>query len=95
MLPDHSFGPIHLAYALRKLDRTDQARNALLPMADKFPDEWRVPYLLACYCCKLGEMKPALAWLERAIDVAGKMDIRLKALEEPDLEPMWLDISEI
>ena len=95
MLPDSAFGPLHLAHALRKLDRTSEARDALLPIADKFPREWRIAYELACYCCKLGERKDALRWLEQAIDVAGKLDIRLKALDEPDLEPLWLDIADI
>jgi hypothetical protein len=36
-----------------------------------------------------------MRWLERAIDTAGKLDIRAKALDEPDLEPLWLEIGEI
>jgi len=95
MLPESVFGPLHLAHALRKLDRAKDARDALLPVADKFPDDWRVPFQLACYCCKMGELKDVMCWVERAIDVAGKMDIRTKALDEPDLEPFWRDISEI
>ena len=42
MLPESTFSPLHLAHALRKLDRTKEARNAFLPVADKFPDEWRI-----------------------------------------------------
>ena len=95
MLPDSSFGPLHLSHALRKLDRTKEAVDALLPVADKFPDEWRIAYQLACYCCLLGERKKAYAWLSRAIDLAGKQDIRTMALDEPDLESLWLDIAEI
>ena len=49
MLPESSFGPLHLAHALRKLDRTKEARDTLLPVADKFPDEWRIPFQLGCY----------------------------------------------
>jgi hypothetical protein len=33
--------------------------------------------------------------LERAIDLAGTKDIRLKALDDPALEKLWVDISEI
>ena len=33
--------------------------------------------------------------VKRAIDVAGKFDVRMKALVEPDLEPLWVDIAEI
>jgi hypothetical protein len=95
MMPDSSFGPIHLAHALRKLDRTKEARDALLPVADKFPDEWRIPFQLGCYWCKLGDRKEAFQWVKRATDVAGKVDIRTKAFDEPDLESLWPDISEI
>ncbi len=95
MIPDSAFGPLHLAHALRKLDRTKEALDALLPVADKFLDEWRIAYQLACYSCKLGELKEAMGWLEAAIDVAGKEDIRAKALDEPDLEALWLDIADI
>ena len=95
MLPDSPFGPLHLAYVLRKLDRVHDARAALLPIVDKFPDEWRISYQLACYCCKVGDLKEALRWLEAAIDIAGKTDIRIQALDEKDLEPLWLNISEI
>lgn len=95
LLPDSAFGPLHLAHALRKLDRTAEARDALLPIADQFAMEWRIWFQLACYCCKLGQKKDALQWLGLAIDVAGKTDIRMKALDEPDLETLWPDIAEI
>ena len=52
-------------------------------------------YKLACYCCQLGDLKGAWKWLEQAIDVAGKKDIRTKALNDPDLEPLWVNIAEI
>jgi hypothetical protein len=89
MLPGSSFGPIHLAHALRKLDRTKEAHETLLPVADKFTDEWRIPFQLGCYWCQLGDRKEAFQWVKRAIDVAGKLDIWLKALDEPDLETLW------
>ena len=34
-------------------------------------------------------------WLEQAIDLAGKNDIRSMALNDPDLEPLWTRIGEI
>jgi hypothetical protein len=36
-----------------------------------------------------------MQWLEEAIDLAGKKDIRLMALDDPDLEPLWTKIGEI
>ena len=61
-----AFGPLHLAHALRKLDRTKEARDALLPVADKFPDEWRIPYRLACCYSQLRRFEGAEAWFKRA-----------------------------
>lgn len=95
MLPDNSWGWIQWAFSLHKLKRTKEARGVLLPIADKFPDESMIPYNLACYCCQIGDRKEAWRWLERAVDLEGKKEIRLAALQDPDLEPMWTDISEI
>ena len=72
-----------------------EAQEKLKPAAKKFPRQHVVFYNLACYACQLGELKEALRLLEKAIDLAGKRDIRLMAMEDPDLEPLWKDIAEI
>jgi len=95
MLPHSEFGALHLAHALRRLDRTAEARDTLLPIADQFATEWPILFQVACYSCKLGQKKDALQWLGLAIDVADETDIRTKALNEPDLETLWRDIAEI
>ncbi len=95
ILPDNSWGYIQWAYSLHELKRTREARCVLLPVADKCPDDYLIRYNLACYCCQLGERKESLQSLDKAIDLAGKKHIRLMALEDPDLEPLWNDISEI
>ena len=94
LLPDNSWGFIHYAYSLHELKRTKEAWGVLIPIVDKFPDH-TIRYNLACYCCQLGQLKESLQWLEKAIDLAGKKDIRLMALDDPDLEPLWKQISEI
>ena len=93
--PDSAFGVLHQAHALRQLNLTEEAYNALFAVADKFPGEWRVAYQLACLCSLSGDLKESFEWLQKAIDVAGKVDIRLKALDEKDLEPLWVDIAEV
>jgi tetratricopeptide (TPR) repeat protein len=95
LAPSHSHGWIHLAYSLHELKRTKEARHVLIPIVDKFPKEYLMRYNLACYCCQLGNLKEALQWLQLAIDLAGKKDIRLMALNDPDLEPLWANIGEI
>jgi predicted Zn-dependent protease len=95
ILPDESFGWIHLAYSLHELKRTKEAWNVLILIADKFPKESTISYNLACYACQLGNLKEGMKWLEKARDLAGKKDIRLMALDDPDLEPLWPNIGDL
>ena len=95
LVPRYSVGFIHLAYSLHEMKRTKEALNTLLPVAHKFPDEWQIPYNLACYSCQLGELKEAWQWLERAFTISDKVEIKTKALEDRDLEPLWKQIGEI
>jgi tetratricopeptide (TPR) repeat protein len=95
MLPDDSWGYVHKAFCLHELKRTGEAYETLIPIATKYPKEWTVPYNLACYSCQLGRNDEAFDWLRQAIDIAGKKEIRIMALDDPDLEPMWAHIGEI
>lgn len=95
MVPDEPFGWIHLAFALHALKRTQEAWNVLLPIADKFPDQYVIRYNLACYAAQLGRLKEALDWLERAIEIADRNEVKLMALHDPDLEPLWKEIGEL
>jgi tetratricopeptide (TPR) repeat protein len=94
MLPNNSWGYIHFAYALHALKRTKEAYEVLILVKDKFSNSTML-YNLACYSCKLNQLKESMSWLEKAIDLAGKRDIRLMALDDPDLEPLWNQIGEI
>ena len=88
-LPDESFGFLRLAYALHELKRTKEAWDALLPIADKFPELWVIPYNLACYACQLGNLAEARSWLEQAFKVGDAQELKLEALDDPDLAPLW------
>jgi len=55
---------------------------------------WMDSYSLARAACQRGKLTEAYEALQRAIDRAGK-DIRAMALDDEDLEPLWLDISEV
>lgn len=88
-LPDHAFGHLRLAYALHELKRTQEAWHTLLPIADKFPDEWVIPYNLACYACQLGDLGEARKRLEQAFKVGDAKALKLEAAADPDLAPLW------
>jgi len=89
LLPDDSFGHIRLAFSLHALKRTKEAFDALLPVADKFPDLWVIPYNLACYTCQLGRLDEARLWFDRALTVGDAKEIKLSALDDADLAPLF------
>jgi predicted Zn-dependent protease len=95
LAPHSLFGFIDAAFALHQLKRTRDALNVLLPLVERFPDEAMLFYNLACYCCVLGDRKQALEFLKRAIDLVGSSELKLRALNDPDLAALWLDIAEI
>lgn len=95
LVPDELVGWIHLAFTLHALKRTKEAWETLLPVADKFAGEWLVSYNLACYAATLGDLKSAWNRLERAFEIGDADKIKLKALGDPDLEPLWAQIGEI
>jgi hypothetical protein len=66
-----------------------------VPAAVLFPNEWIIRYNLACYACQLGNHQEAWKWLEIAFNLGDANQVKLMALDDPDLEPIWADISEI
>jgi tetratricopeptide (TPR) repeat protein len=88
MVPDDSLGYLRLAFALHELKHTKEAFDALLPVADKFPEQWLIPYNLACYACQLGRLDEAREWFHRALTLGDEKAIKLEALDDPDLAPL-------
>ncbi len=95
LAPDDPFGWIHRSYALHELKRTQEAWDRLLPAVEKFPSEWTIPYNLACYACQLGNLPEAKRWLQKALQIEDASKLKLMALDDPDLEPLWKNIGEI
>ncbi len=56
---------------------------------DGFPENAIMRYNLASYECKLGRVAQAKAWLEKAFQVGDSRVLKLMALDDPDLEPLW------
>ena len=95
LVPSHPHGWIHLAYSLHELKRTKEARDVLIPIVDKFPKEYLMRYNLACYACQLGKLKESWVWLEKAFSIGDSKQLKLMALDDPDLEPLWTEIAAI
>jgi len=93
LIPELSFGWVHLAYALHELRRTQEAYSVLRPVVERFPDEYIMRYNLACYCCQLGKPQEARAWLKKAIGIIGADAIKQLAAADRDLESLWEEIQ--
>lgn len=95
LAPERARGWIDRSFALQELKRPQEAFNLLLPAADMFPKNWTIPYNLACYEIKLGNLTTAWQWLERAFKVGDAREIKLMALDDPDLEKIWTAIGKV
>ena len=95
--PGRISGWIHLAYSTRRATNgsLESARDILLSAAEKFPKAPIILYNLACYACQLGNLKEAWQRLEQAFDIGDPKQLKLMALDDPDLEKLWLEIAEI
>ena len=86
---------VSLAYAVRR--KADggipQAREILTRARALFPTESLISYNLACYECQLGDQAAAWQWLQEAITLGGKKEIKQMALNDNDLKPMWRRIG--
>jgi tetratricopeptide (TPR) repeat protein len=88
---ERSFGWTHSSIALHEMKRTQEAFDHLRPVADRFPNEWRIPYALACYCAQLGRFIESQLWLRRAMAI-DRETVRSTAIIDPDLKPLWVSM---
>jgi len=93
LAPEHPLGWVHRSYSLHELKRSEEARDNLLRVVDKFPQDPIMRYNLACYECQLGQLEQAKSWLQKAFELGDPMKIKLMALEDPDLELLWREIG--
>jgi len=78
---------VSLAYATRRADSIQAAKEILLNAESKSPKEAIIKYNLACYCCQLGEIENAKNYLKKTFAIDSTW--RLQALDDEDLRPLW------
>jgi tetratricopeptide (TPR) repeat protein len=88
--PDNPQWPVSLAYATRRANSIEAAKEILLSVETKFPTEAVIKYNLACYCCQLAEIEDAKNYLKKAFEIDPNW--RIAALDDPDLQPLWNDL---
>ena len=72
--------------------RAQQAYDTLFPVMPRFPDNAVMPYNLACYACQLGRLDEARQLLSKAFAMGGGKRLKVRALEDPDLQPLWEEL---
>jgi len=85
--PDDLQWTISLAYATRRADSIEAAKEVLLNAEPKFPKEAAIKYNLACYFCQTGNIQSAKNYLKEAFEI--DLNLRMAALEDEDLKRLW------
>jgi hypothetical protein len=76
-------------------DGAAKAREILGNAQPIFPRDAIIAYDLACYCCLSGDLKQAKHWLELSFGLGNPKEMRLKALDDPNLEALWKQTGKI
>ena len=87
-------GWIHRSFALHELNQTEEAYIQLKPAQNLFPDQWVIPYNLACYLSQLGRIKEAAQQFKSALSIDSKA-VRIAAATDPDLKPLQQKIDRL
>ncbi len=85
--PDEPQWTVLWAFATRRADSIEHARIILVNAIERRPNVAIFHYNLACYICQLGELKKAKVRLHRAFKLDPGM--RVMALDDDDLKPLW------
>src|SRR5260370_14273792 len=84
---DHIQWTISLAFATRRANSIQAAKELLLSAEPKFPNEPAIKYNLACYFCQTGDIQNAKRYLTKAFEI--DLNWRMAALADEDLKPLW------
>ena len=85
--PQNATWWISLAYALRRTENVEKAEAVLLRAQAIHPKVAMIAFNLACYASVTGRMEEAKERLRHAIEL--DKDVRILALDDEDLRPLW------
>jgi predicted Zn-dependent protease len=89
LLPESAEVWICQANTLRRYRGLRDAADLLETVLERFPDEAVCRYNLACYEAQLGNIDDASSWLVQAFELPNSMALKLAAVYDPDLQPLW------
>jgi tetratricopeptide (TPR) repeat protein len=88
--PDEPDYWTNFAWAVRRSDSIEAARDILLEAVERFPGDAMTHFNLGCYDCQLSDIEQAKTRVGKAIELDAKF--KLLALDDPDLELIWITL---
>jgi predicted Zn-dependent protease len=85
--PEESSHLLNFAYAMRRFENVEVAEKILTDAETKFPEDSLIKYNLGCYRAVLGRVAEARLNLAEAFQ--RDPDLRITAIDDPDLEDVW------
>ena len=85
---ENEFAWLWLSCSLNELGRSQEAYDALVAAFQRLPKSPMIAYNLACCSCRLKRLSDAWTWVTKAIEVGGRANVKLMALDDPDLAPL-------
>lgn len=83
------------AETLRHLRGPKAAWTLLLRVVNQFPVDAVLSYRLACYAAQTGLFSESCTWLLRAFDLEKSGQLRLTAILDTELDPLWEQIARL
>ena len=77
------------ANTLRNYKGVIEAWSLLLGVVNKFPQDAIIRYNLACYAAQMGLLEESCGWLVQAFELEESVQLKLAAIYDPDLQPLW------
>jgi hypothetical protein len=77
------------ANTLRHYKGVIEAWSLLLGIVNKFPEDAIIRYNLSCYAAQMGLLEESCGWLVQAFEMEESVQLKLAALYDPDLKPLW------
>ena len=77
------------ANTLRNYKGVIEAWSLLLSIVNKFQKDPVIRYNLACYAAQMGLLEEACGWLVQAFELEESVQLKLAAVYDPDLQPLW------
>ena len=56
---------------------------------NKFPKDAIIRYNLSCYAAQMNLLEESCGWLVQAFELEESTQLKLAAIYDPDLQPLW------